>query len=337
MRLLLPMLGLVGLLSLFGLAATPAEARDQRVFLESAQVDVRARTVTLPLLRGVSEGRPVYFVVIDASTSEAADRYGANRANKLANARGTRAVQKVRVVDGVVHFPATVDFAPERVVEPGPQGAEFPPARFEPGAIAEPGYSPLIELPDGTILNAPHLANATGQADKVVTLNTIAGRVVYQLTEGFTNDSRVLYVSTDASDPLAAALENVTLAPRLNFAPGLGNDGSDSARSSLGATINGQTGANNRQRQGFTSALADGVDPRNALAWTPNQGRYSPLWDVHLALWTDAAVARGANVALRDFDDFEKAAEDGLLTGPDGGRFGASNIVVNCPTIIELD
>jgi len=291
-------------------------------------------SVSLPLLRGQSNGRDVWFVVLDASSGAAAKRYGVNRSDKLNNARDSVAVQRVAVVDGVIQFPATVDFAPERVVVPGPTG--FPPAAFQPGAMGEAGYSPLIQLPDGTILNAPHIANDTGQADKVVAFDARNGRVSLEETLGYANGKRVRYVSTDASDPLAASLENATYAPQLGFAPGLGDDSGKSSRAALGATVNGQTGPRNPQRQGFTSALIDGLSPLNALAWTPNQGRYSPVWDVHLGVWGAAAVAAGRNTALSDFDDFVKAADAGVLGGP-GGAFGASGIVVNCPIIAEAD
>ena len=48
---------------------------------------------------------------------------------------GTVAVQKVKMVNGVIDFPATVDFHGVRMLTPGPQG--FPPAAFSPG----PGHS----------------------------------------------------------------------------------------------------------------------------------------------------------------------------------------------------
>src|SRR5689334_15489355 len=167
------------------LALAPAALADSgspTKFVPSAVVNAD-HTVTLPLLRGTSGGQPVWYVVLDASTSNAADAYGANRSNKLANARGTAAVQKVSVHNGVIDFPATVSFAPARKVEPGPTG--FPPAVATPGAVGASGYSPLIQLPDGTVLNAPQLANATGHADKAVRIDTAAGRVRYQLTDGF--------------------------------------------------------------------------------------------------------------------------------------------------------
>jgi hypothetical protein len=286
-------------------------------------------TVTLPLHRGTSGGRDVWFFVLDASTSEAARAWGANRSNKLENARGTAAVQKVTVNDGVIDFPASVDFAPERRVVPGPAG--FPPTVAEPGAVGEDGYSPLIELPDGSILNAPQIANDTGRADKVVSLDTANGSVVFKETDGFARGKPVRYVSTEASLDVAAALEDVTLAPALDTAPFAGGDGTDSARASLAAFVNGAAGAANPQRQGLSSALLDGLDPLNILAWTPNQGRYSPLWDVHLLAWAPGV----APTRQTEFAAVEDLAEDGAVTAPDGGPFGASGFIVDCPIVSE--
>src|SRR5262249_37292783 len=228
------------------------------LFIRSA-IEHGDGTVTLPLYRGTSHGRTVWYVVLDASSSNAADRYGVNRAQKLANARGTLAVQKGTVRGGIADFPARAVFSPVRDVVPGPAG--FPPQIAEPGAVGESGYSPLIELPDGTILNAPQIANDSGQADKVVVLDTINGSVRYRETDGEQGGRPVRYVSTDASDPAVAALENVTFAPLLNHAPFVGGDGTDSPRASLAALINGQTGGGNPLRQRLNSARLLGIDP----------------------------------------------------------------------------
>lgn len=309
------------------LAGVAPAAADAKVFLPSARENAD-HTVTLPLLRGTSGGETVWFVVLDASTGDAAARYGANVAQKLANAGA--AVQQVSVRNGVIDFPATVDFSPQRVIS-APNG--FPPAVALPGARGRAGYSPLVRLPDGTVLNAPQLANPSGRADKVVALDTVAGTVRYQETDGFSRNNAVRYVSTDASDELAAALEDVTYAPGLNAAPFPGGDGTDSSRASLAAFVNGRTGAANPQRQGLNSAVADGLDPLNDLAWMPNQGRYSPLWDVHLAAWTAAAKAAGADVRQTAFADVADLARNGLVTAPDGSPFGPSGFIVDCPII----
>jgi hypothetical protein len=327
MRRTIPLLA--ALLAMAAPAGAMADGGGRTQFIPSAHEN-GDNTVTLPLHHGTSRGRDVWFVVLDANTSNAAQAWGANRSNKLANAAGTTAVQRVSVArDGTIDFPASVDFAPQRVVVAGPTG--FPPAAAAPGAVGEAGYSPVIQLPDGTILNAPQLANPSGQADKVVTLDKAAGTVTYKETDGFARGKAVKYVSTDATLDVAAALEDVTYAPALNAAPFAGGDGTDSARASLAAFVNGATGAANPQRQGLNSAILDGLDPLNILAWTPNQGRYSPLWDVHLAAWAPG-------VAPTRQTEFAKVADlgrDGTVTAPDGGPFGASGFVVDCPIVSQ--
>src|SRR3954447_12320987 len=104
---------LAALLVLAAPAGAMADGGGATLFIPSAHEN-GDNTVTLPLHRGTSGGRDVWFIVLDASTSEAAQAWGANRSNKLDNARGTSAVQTATVKDGVIDFPATVDFAPER-------------------------------------------------------------------------------------------------------------------------------------------------------------------------------------------------------------------------------
>jgi hypothetical protein len=313
--------------------ALPCMARadsGRTLFIESA-VEHPDGTATFPLYRGTSHGRTVFYVLLDSSNDADAQAKGLNRSSKLANARGTAAVQKVSVSGGIVDFPATVDFSPARQVAPSALG--FPPAVANPGAVGEAGYSPLIQLPDGTVENAPQVANDSGQADKVVDIDVAAMTVTLRETDGFQGGKAVRYVSTDASDPAAAALEDATFAPALNAAPFLDGDGTDSARASLAAFVNGQTGANNPQRQGLNSALLDGLSPLNVLRWNPSQGRYSPLWDVHLAAWSASAVASGRNLRQTDYGDVIGLAHHETVTAPGGATFAASGFIVVCPIV----
>lgn len=322
-------------------AASASTGGDRTLFIRSA-IEHPGDTVTFPLHRGTSHGDSVWFIVLDASNSNAADAFGVNKSQKLENARGTAAVQTVSVVGGVIDFARTVDFSPVRIVD-APNG--FPPTVFKPGAVGEAGYSPLIALPDSTILNAPQItrdANRDGTislfteaADKVVAIDTVNLSVTYRETNGFARGNPVKYVSTDSSNPLAATLEDVTLAPALDAAPFPGGDGTDSARATLAAFVNGQTGASNPQRQGLNSAVADGLDPLNDLAWNPSEGRFSPLWDVHLAQWTAQAIASGQNVRQVEFAAVADLAKNGLITAPGGGAFGPSGIIVNCPIVSQ--
>lgn len=140
-------------------------------------------------------------------------------------------------------------------------------------------------------------------------------------------------VAPDSSDKLAATLEDATLAPKLDAAPTVGDDSTASSRAELVAFVNGQTGASNPQRQGLNSAVAGDGDPLNVLAWNPAQGRYSPLWDVHLAKWSDADVAAGTNLRQSDVGTIENLAQQGRITAPGGGAFGASGFIVSCPIV----
>src|SRR5262249_53351516 len=101
--------------------------------------------VTYPLYQGTSQGRPVKYVITDASSLSAAKVLGVNYVPKLAQAVGTPAVQKSSSEIGTGHgidFPASVDFSPQHIIRPDPVTG-FPPVAAQPGAIGESGYSPL--------------------------------------------------------------------------------------------------------------------------------------------------------------------------------------------------
>ena len=303
-------------------------AKSSRTFLSSVHLNAD-HTATFPLRHGVTtDGRDLWFVIIDASNSDGAARFGVNQSNKLQNVRGTSAVMKVAERNGTWVFPATVDFAPDRVVV-GTPGTGFPPVEFHAGSVGEAGYTPLIQLPDGTVLNAPQIANASGQHDKVVRIDKVTGTVDLSLTDGFSRGEKVVYVSTDATIELAAALEGATLAPALAAAPKVGHDGTDQARASLAAFVNGPTGATNPQRQGLNSALLGEGDPLNVLAWMPNQGRYSPLWDVFLTEWAPGQTLR----RITEFAAVADLGKSGAVTSPGGAPWGAAGVIVNCPII----
>jgi hypothetical protein len=54
---------------------------------------------------------------------------------------------------------------------------------------------------------------------------------------------------------------------------------------------------------------------------------------VHLAAWSPAAIRQGLDRRQTDYGDIQGLASDGLVTAPDGGPFGASGFIVNCPII----
>jgi len=305
--------------------------------------------VTYPLYHGTSQGRDVSYVITDASNLSVAQALGVNYTPKLAQAAGTAAVQNSTSQVGSgngIDFPASVDFSPTRVVIPSATG--FPPAAAQPGAVGEPGYSPLVQVVfrDKTVvLDAPQIANATGQADKIVSIAGNRRTVSYQETDGCYDNESVHYASFDASNPVAAAIEDVTYAPNLDAAPSPGCAdaavvAANCSRESLIAFTNGQTGAANPQRQGLNAAILDGPPPLNILQEIPEQKSqfdYSPMWDIHLATWTDAAVAAGLNLRQTNFSAALQQVTDGNVTGfPAGSMFGPSGFIVNCP-VVSLD
>jgi hypothetical protein len=193
--------------------ATTFASGSSTLFVRSA-VEHPDGTVTLPLHQGLSHGKNVYYVVLEASDSSTADLMGINTSQKLANAANTPAVQQVKLdPSGAIVFPATVNFGPTPgfSLVPGPTG--FPPLQATPPAVGESTYSPLIEMPDGVVMNAPQVANDSGQASKVTNIDFVNKTVTYKETHGFQGGKSLRYASFDSSDPAAATLEHVTHLP----------------------------------------------------------------------------------------------------------------------------
>jgi len=144
-----------------------------------------------------------------------------------------------------------------------------------------------------------------------------------------------------------------------------GDDFLGSSRERLFGFLNGQTGINNEQAQGFVHLVKDGhasedasasnsalidalrkggdllnvfgdfptlKDPRHSQA-------YSPLWDAQLGQWTQKAIDEGFN--KRQIDEnvvFNLAAtRPDLITGPGGAPYGSVGIDINCAVIGFID
>jgi hypothetical protein len=381
-----------------GLGQTSGLLPRSKLTLESAiQVNLSNDTVRLPLYPGKGpNGQKVWYVLLDASDAGLAHDLGVNYAPKLANVGNgcPDCVQTVKLENpapadnrfgpGVIDFSGVPDFSPTRTAVPGPTG--FPLKSFTPGAVAGAGYSPFIRI-DGssTVYSAPIVATGDGPFDVVHHTNTgdrvlavhIAGPsapghfnesyVDLLAVHGFDAGQPIIYLSTDAGQPLTSVLERSTYVPALDKAPTNGGDDFlGSARERLFGFINGQTGANNPQAQGFMHLVQDGfasqdaslgntalinalrnggdllnvfgdfpteTDPRHAQA-------YSPLWDAQLGLWTDKAVKAGLN--KRQVDEnvvFNLAAtRPDLLTGVDPATgspapYGSVGVDINCVVI----
>jgi hypothetical protein len=333
-------------------------------FSSALELDTENKIVVLPLFRGEGpDGGDVYYIITESSDFRDAVRRGVNWAPKLLNALGTPAVQEVTVVNQggnptkfnrgnpVVQFAGTVDFAPVHNVVPDPVNG-FPPTEAEPGSVADENYTPLFTTGNGIVYNAPHLANATGVHDDVLAMDT-RGRmtVTLGLVDGFYEDARVLYINTEASVELVAALETATFTPNLAFAPAAGDrDPATSAREPIIPIVNGPRGADNPERQGLQSALLGQGDPLNIIREEQECGDpadcsalfYSPLWDLHPVVWTIPLEDR---VRLTHHNDVISRFQAGDLvnfavTGTvneDLGGLRALGVIVNCPNLFVAD
>ncbi|MBI3611196.1 MAG: hypothetical protein HY204_10930 [Nitrospirae bacterium] len=314
-----------------------AMKKHHTLLLKSAKENADLTEVTLPIHEGRRAGETVWFVVTESSNREDAARRGVHYAPKIANAKGTAAVEKVKVTDGIVEFLGSVDFSPERIVQPGPTG--FPPAEAKPGAIGEPLYTPLIELPDGTVLNAPHIKNNSGEHDRLIRIDLSKRTAAFRITRGFFEGKTVYYTTFNASDPAVAAIEAGNYTPNLKVTPDKGSNTLNSALTGLAPIVNGPTGKNNLQRQGLSSALMGEGDPLNIVEEIPSGERallYSPIWDVHASVWAQTAMPVKSGMQQTDFRSVARLALAGQITGPDGKPWGPIGVVVNCP-IISID
>jgi hypothetical protein len=377
--------------------------RDHLTLESAIQINLSNDTARLPLYKGVAPNpkepgktETVWFVLLDASDAGLAHDLGLNYAPKLANIAigDPAAVQTVtldspspeqnRFGQAVVHFAGAPDFSPERIAEPGPTG--FPLKKFQPGSVAGPGYSPFIKIAGSDVVyNAPIVAVGEGPFDVVHHTNT-EDRVLnvhiappapqgqyfdnyadILFVKGFDAGQPIVYLSTDAGQPLTAVLERSTYVPALNEAAyNGGDDFLGSARERLFGFINGQIGADNPQGQGFRHLVLDGhasedaslantgliealrhggdllnvfgdfptlKDPRHADA-------YSPLWDAQLGLWSEKAIKEGLD--KRQIDENQvfnlAATRPDLLTGVDPATgapapYGADGVDINCAVL----
>ena len=369
--------------------------RDHLTTESAIQVDLSKETVRLPLYKGKANGQTVWYVLLDASDAGLAHDLGVNYAPKLANIgiNDPEAVQTVTLESptptqnpfgqAVVDFHGAPDFSPTRIAEPGPNG--FPLAKFQPGAVAGPGYSPFIRIAGSDVVyNAPIVATGDGPFDIVHHTNTgdrvlgihiappsppgqyLESYVDILFVKGFDAGQPIVYISTDAGQPLTSVLERSTYVPALDKAAyNGGDDFLGSARERLFGFINGQSGADNKEAQGFVHLVKDGhasedasagntalidalrnggdllnvfgdfpteTDPRHALA-------YSPLWDAQLGQWTDKAIKEGLD--KRQIDEVQvfnlAATRPDLITGPGGAPYGAAGVDINCAVIGFID
>ncbi|MGE0698557.1 MAG: hypothetical protein AB7O57_05630, partial [Hyphomicrobiaceae bacterium] len=326
--------------------------------LASGSVDLAAGSVTVPLHQGrMRSGETVWFVLLDTDDKGQADALGINYAPKLTFAEIGKAVRTARLDAGytLVFDAGKVDFKPERKVVPGKAPHFFPPQAAQPGSVGDAQYSPLVKIENagGHIYNAPVVAFDVAPAalnafckgspdhrvvhDRVVAICPETGKVTLSLATGFSAGRPVLYTSTDANDPLPAALEASTFATALREIKVGPEISPFSPLERIYAFVNGPTGIDHPMRQGLDSALSDGRAPLNVMGSIPTvSSRYSPLWDINAAVWTPKAIAAGARSRQTDEHAILGLVQSGYLSGPDGKGFGSTGFIVNCPVVYRI-
>src|SRR5258706_5400256 len=229
--------------------------RDHLTEESAIQVDLSHETVRLPLYKGEAYGKTAWFILLDASDAGLAHDLGVNYAPKLANIGiGCPACVQTVTIDSptpaqnpfgpaLVHFQGAPDFSPTRIAVPGPNG--FPLAQFQPGAVAGPGYSPFIRIAGSPVVyNAPIVAVDNGQPFDVVHHTNTSDRALgihiagpsapgqfneswadMLFVKGFDAGQPIVYLSTDAGQPLTAVLERSTYVPALDKAAFNGGGG----------------------------------------------------------------------------------------------------------------
>jgi hypothetical protein len=326
--------------------------------LDTGQVDATAGTITIPLYKGTvkSTGKTAWYILTDVSDPGIAAELGLNFSAKMNNITTAARTGNLGPDGNIIFDKGTVNFAPERNIVPGPEGAEFPPKSFAPGEIGDANYSPYVRIANGggVVYNAPMIAydvdasqinfpngnvDYTKVHDAVQAIDPINMTVTLALVNGFSFGRPVWYISMDASIPLAAAIEHNTYAPLMGKLL-LGND--DSAGSPIERIFiatNGTEDCDNPQRQGLSADLNDGHRPNNTLGGIPTLALdYSPAWDANLYTWTEEAISKGYRQQLREEFQILTYAQDGLITGASAtAPFGSAGFSINCPIVQRLD
>ncbi len=373
--------------------AGPTFLPKDHLSLESARnVDPVKQTAVLQLHKGKHNGQTVWFIMTDASDLGIARDLNIMYSPKLRNmAIGCpKCVQTVslepvakdsKFAPAIVDFAGAPDFSPERIWNSGATG--FPPAKFQPGAVGDSNYSPFIRITGSDVIyNAPIVAvgdgpfdfvHHTNTQDHVVALDSTPDydadgpEVTMVLSHGFDSGQPILYLSTEASDAMAATLERATYVPLLANAPYVGGDDfAGSARERIFAVANGPRKAQARaydqnasdgQAQGFIYASLDGnlaqdITPANTAdirtsnniqgdfplrAQPRHEFSYSPLWDAQVGEWTPQAIAQGKVRQLNDENQMLAVVKAGLMTGPMGMKFGSAGFVINCAPVAYLE
>lgn len=309
--------------------------------------------VTLPLYRGLApNGESVYYIITEASDFNVAKRLGVNFAPKMRHAIGTTGAQTVTLKDGLIQFKGNVDFSPQYQVEPGSPNP-FPPKVAKPGAVGDAQWSSMVVMPSQGVLNIQMVHNASGSHDRLLTLDLKRRTVTLSILDGFQGGRQYFYhLVTDVSADVPSVLEKGVYTPRLANVPRYGQSLPTDRSALLGFSpvLNGISDTRTGQHQGFVASLANnGIDPINIFPIPPSNddnsanNNYSPLWDAHVNMWTDAAIKANQVRRITSFEDLQGLVKAGMVTSAAINPAGPGNpwlfglrptqAVINCPVI----
>ena len=204
--------------------------------LNTGQVDAIAGTITIPLYKGTvkSTGKTAWYILTDVSDQGVAEELGLNFSAKLNFINSAARTGNLDANGNIVFDKGTVNFAPIRNIVAGPDGSgissQVRHARRESG---DTNYSPFVSITNaqGVIYNAPMVAydvdasqinfpngnvDYTKVHDQVVAIDPVNMTVTLNLINGFSFGRPVWYISMDASNTLAAAIEHNTYAPLMD-------------------------------------------------------------------------------------------------------------------------
>lgn len=339
----------LGVAALTGTAQAASVPKSDFAVKSVLAVDTATHTAIFPIHRGTAGGKTVWYILTDSSIAAVARAKGLVYAPALAKL-GTGIVDATRS-GNIVQFPAAPEFSPVRTYVASESG--FPPKSATPGGTANADYSPFVRIAgEPGVFNAPIIATGdapldvikhTNTADRVVAIDTQKQTATLALARGFADGKAVYYLSTEASDPVAAAVERAVYAPRLAKA-------ADAGAIPIGVIANGQLEGPNAQGLAFlslrtplgddaTAANAAAIgSPFNVLSLAPNlkapyaANAYSPLWSAEVGAWTSKAASKHPKL-VKNFSALAVAAAQGDITGPGGKPFAPVGFVINCPVI----
>lgn len=231
--------------------------------------------------------------------------------------------------------------------------------------------APIVATGDGPFDVTTH----ENTHDRTLAIDTEKMTTDHLFIRGFSNGQPILYLSFESSDAFTAVIERSTFVPALTDAPFQNGGGDpDSARASIFTFVNAKAGLEDDppvrgasdgvgRSQGLTHAMKGGFPGRDAAVANPevlevfrrgadvsnifdvfptnsrarDRREYSPLWDLQVGVYSDAAVAGGLNGLKTDANVVRRLAARGLVTAPGEQPLGSANVLINCPALGFLE